>query len=170
MSLTTPQKIWVGFGDAIAAFGLAVATSAAIHINGEILFVAIGGFAVLLGIIFVMVAKKPSTLHMTTSIMFAALGFLTSAAGVYDGNKEIAAIGVLISTLVLVGLNIALFKPNDIKAFNAINITYTALGLVLVGVSVADKAAENAPTYAVIGALTMALASVSTSLIVYGVE
>lgn len=170
MSLTTPQQVWQWIGNVIAALGLASATSAAIHPEGDILFIAIGGFAVLLGIIFVLVAKKPSTLHMTTSIMFTALGFLTSVAGVYDGNKEIAAVGVLISTLVLVGLNIALFKPNDIKAFNAINLTYTALGLVLVGVSVADKAAENAPTYAVIGALTMALASVSSSLIVYGVE
>lgn len=175
MSLNTKQKIWLWLGNAIAIIGFVAVSSATFHINGSFIAAAMGGLLVLLGTIFSLIGVyqyadkgvKPSTTHLTTSIMFTILGFIVSVVGVYDGNKEIVALGVLIVTLVLVGTNITAYKPGDVKAFNAINLTYTAIGLGLVGLGVADKELPNASAYSLIGAFTIALASVSSSLVVY---
>ena len=183
MSLSTQQKIWIGLGDAIAGLGVVSAGSSVIHIDGPMEGVAIGALGILLGIVFVLIGlykfnnssgTTPPKVYMTISIMFATVGLLTTIAGINDGSKQIAGLGALINTLALTGINLVAFKPDDVKAFEIINIMYTVLGLGLVGLGVVEeKKAEkdsNALLYIIIGALMMALASISSSLIVYTPE
>lgn len=176
--MNTQQKIWLFVGDIIAILGLVTAGSAVLHSSGRLDIIILAGVAVIIGIILALIGlykysdkgKEPKQLYMISSIIYAFLGLLVSMGGLYDRNKNIAGIGVMISILSLVSINIAAFKPNNLKVFNSINIIYTILGLVLIVFGVNKDVVNNANTYILTGGLMTSLASLTTSLAIYKVD
>lgn len=176
--MNTQQKIWLFVGDIVAMLGLVTTGSSVLHSSGRLDIIIVAGIAVLIGIILALVGlykyadkeKEPKQLYMITSIIYAFLGLLVMMGGLYDHSKNIAAIGVLISILSLISINIAAFKPNNLKVFNSINIVYTLLGLVLIGFGMNKEIVKNSNTYIITGSLMTALASLTTSLAIYKVD
>lgn len=176
--MNTQQKIWLFVGDIIAMLGLVTTGSSVLHSSGRLDIIIVAAMAVTIAIIIALVGlykyadkgQEPKKLYMITSIIYAFLGILVVMGGLYDRNKNIAGIGVIISILSLISINIAAFKPNNLKVFNSINIIYTVLGLILIGFGINKEVINNSNTYIITGALMITLASMTTSLAIYKVD
>lgn len=174
VELSLSQKILVGVGDAIAAFGLVLALIAMQHGSYEkILF--LGGGASLVGLVVVFIAlfykgDKPKQLFMIISIMYASLAFLILILGGVEESPQISMIGVATMIVSIMAVNLAVFRPNDLKLFNTVNIIAAFLGLVFVLVGTYSHNLKSPKSFAAIGAVLLAVSSASTSIGIYKKE
>jgi len=170
MTLTTNQKILIGFGDFIAGLGGVVAFER--FVRKDTPGMMAGSIAIFAGTIFALVAMfkskpKPSNLIVITNIVYACVGFLISMAGAFEHSLIITAGGVVVQLIALIGMNIAVFKQGDVKVFNIINIICIAVGASLVLAGQMDTAIKHKEIVTVLGVAIVGLAATGTNLALY---
>ena len=164
------QKILVGFADVVAGLGGLYAFERFARQDG--LNMVWGSVTIFAGTIMALVAMfkskpKPSNLIVVTNIIYACLGLLISVMGAVEHSFIIAGGGIAIQLIALIGMNIAVFKPGDVKVFNIVNIICIGVGVGLVLAGQLEGGVKNKEVVTLLGVLIVGIAATGTNLALY---
>lgn len=171
--LKTKQKATLISGDIIALLGLVNVVRTVMSGDYNELHLGIAFFAILIGAFVTMLgyfeSVKKQAVFVWTTIIYAIFSCFIFGIAVKESSIRVFELAVFTALLALIAMNIAVFKPNDVKAFSVVNLFAVVVGAAVVTMALIEEEASHSKIYSFLGALLLGVSSITSNLAVYGV-
>jgi len=167
-TLSTDQKITIWTGDAIVLGSFVFVIKGLIENKSQTeMWITYG--IMMIGAMIALIAifmgkKKQDNIYVITSMIYIVYSLVIAGITAKEKSWESFLLQNIVAVVAIIGINIAVFKPGDKKAFNAINILATIAGMTVVGFGVYEDKISHSKIYTMMGAILITVASISSSL------